>query len=117
MPFEKKPRYKQYNTKKNVCHHKEGFCPKEKPVCAIIIFLLLWRNLLGLLRFLDIKAKKGAHFCTRKKHRVEKEPFFGLDDKTWVVLPLLTLAYLCTYILHTSVDQLVRFLAEAPKIS
>jgi len=68
---------------------------------------------LGLLRFLDIE--EGAHFCERS--RVEKEPFFGLDDKTWVVLPLLTLAYLCTYILHTSVDQVARFLAEAPKIS
>ena len=44
-------------------------------------------------------------FKKEEKHRVEKEPFFGLDDKTWVVLPLLTLAYLCTY--YTALPHIV----------
>lgn len=57
----------------------------------LVILPLLWcRNLLGLLSDIKEKRVEGPTFVRRRT------PFFGLDDKTWVVFLSFLLAYLCT---------------------
>ena len=89
---------------------KKVFVQKKKTCLCYYHFSFVMEEFIGTFKISRYQGKEEGGpllFKKEEKHRVEKEPFFGLDDKTWVVQTSLN-SCIFVYILYCTATHCMK---------